>query len=698
MFMTQKQFRLSAVAAALMAVFGSALAEDDEIAALIEPDSSVSIGVGNWSGDRAQQGMYDGMRDGKAYGLIDAEVNKRDNDTGTWLKLKTNNLGLDNREIKGEYLRQGNVGISAEYNRITRDDPKTISTRLQGVGTTTQVENGLPAFTNLTLGTVREQTNLSFYKNLQPGLDFNLNFKNEDKKGDRLHSRGNAFQFVAEPINANTRQLEASLSYATKQFQLSGGYNGSWYDTKNGMLTVTTLPATKTYLTQGLDNQAHQLFLYGGYNFSKTTRGTFKLERAVATQNDFLATSAVPGLALAGAPDRLNGKVVTTLVQFGLSARPIKDLSLNANLRYHDVDDKTPVATYSTGGDAPDYMAYSYRTITGKLEGTYRLDQNYSLTAGLEDKRQDRSVPLLKNGTEKNVVVPLRRQLDELTSRLELRRSLSETLNGSVSYLNARRTGGENKRGKAGADGAFLLDLYNTINPLNTADRTRDKLRITFDWAPTEALSLQFTAEESRDKYESSAASPYGLNKGTGRLYSIDASYVVSEKMKLNAWYSYDQNGSKQVAYRSNGSGGNQPANKYYDLEDTGNSFGLGLRAEATSRLNLGADLELFHSVSKYQQQIAPLNGAAPVAEANFVTGVPDIRSDRLRLSMFSTYALDKQSDVRLDVIHERWKTNDWTWTFANGSSLADPGGTRYLSDPKQISNFIGARYIYKFQ
>lgn len=691
MNMTQRQFRLTAVAAALMTVFGVALADEEDVAALIEPDSTVSIGIGNWSGDRHQQGIYDGMRDGKAYGLIDAEVNKRNNETGTWLKLKATDLGLDNREIKGEYLRQGDLGVALEYNRITRDDPKTYRTNLLGAGTDRQIYNtGAPAY-DLKLGTTREQTNVSVYKNLLPGLDFNLSFKNEEKTGmrqwDRGWSPGSNPDFIAEPIDANTRQVEASLSYTTKQFQIQGGYYGSWYDNKHKQVIASDFaaPATLQYMSVPLNNEAHQLFLNGGYNFTKATRGTFKLEYSEASQNDNLPRTfgSVADATPASAPSSLNAKVVTTLAQVGLTARPIKDLSLNANLRYHDVNDKTPVSTFSSNNSSPDYTAFSYRTITGKLEGTYRIDGNYSLTAGVEDKHQDRDLPVLANGAAKGIVVPMRRQINELTSRLELRRSLSDTMNGSISYVNANRTGG----GDAPANVNVASNLTNSTNPMHIADRKRDKVRLAVDWAPTDALSFQFSAEEGRDRYDNGDR-PYGLEKGTARLYGIDAAYTLSEKVKLNAWYAYDQSKAEQRAYRIA-----SLTTKDHDLEETGHSFGLGLRAEATSRLNLGANLEWFHSVSKYQQTLSN----TPAAQANYTYGLPDIRNTHLKLSMFSLYALDKQSDLRLDLIHERWKSDDWSYTFANGQAFSY-NGTTFIADPKQISNFIGARYIYKFQ
>lgn len=702
---THKQFRLTAVAAALLTVFGPALA-DDEVDALIKPESSVSVGIGNWSNDRPQQGIYDGMRDDDVYGLADVDLVKRDDATGTWYKLQGQNLGLDTREIKAEYLRQGNVGATVEYNRITRDNPNTFNTSLQGIGTTDMtVGRATDQKTAVSLGTVREQTGLGFFKNLMPGLDFNVNFKNEEKTGTRHWGRGSAAEFAVEPIDSTTRQLETVLSYTTKKFQLSGGYNGSWYDNSINQVTMISTGAaatTRTYLSVPMDNQAHQLFVNGGYNFTGSTRGTLKMEYAEATQNEFLPDTPTRGAGtgtLATAPTHLDGKVVTSLVQLGLNSRITQDLTLNGSLRYHNQDDKTPVANFATPGDSPDYTGFSYETLTGKLEGTYLMADGYSLVAGLEGKKQDRGLPVTVAGAEKPQVVPMRTELDEVTSRLELRRTLSETVNGSVAYLHANRTGGAYHVELSGGTPPFA-NIESQINPLNIVDRERDKLRLAIDWAPTDALSVQFSAEEGRDRYDTDAARPFGLSKGTARFYGIDAAYAVSENVKFNAWYSYDQSKAKQSAARV-GVGGVNNAFKDYDLEDTGNSIGFGLRLEPMARLSFGGDLEWFRNVSKYGLNQVAAAGGAVTNLGNFTADLPDIENKTVRLSLFSVYALNKQSDLRFDFIHERWKTDDWSYRyytglpFTYGTATAD--GTTVTADPKQVSNFIGVRYIYRF-
>jgi len=81
----------------------------------------------------------------------------------------------------------------------------------------------------------------------------------------------------------------------------------------------------------------------------------------------------------------------------------------------------------------------------------------------------------------------------------------------------------------------------------------------------------------------------------------------------------------------------------------------------------------------------------------------PDITNKLLRIRLFAQYAVQKNADVRVNVIHERWSTDDWSWMMfpASGATPWAYGtttdGTTVTQDPKQDSTFVGIRYIYKF-
>lgn len=704
-------FRLTAVAAAMLAAYGSAFAEDD-IKQLTEPDSSISVGAGYWSNDRPQQGIFDGMRDDHGYALIDADVVKRDDATGTWFKFKGDSLGLESRKISVEVQQQGNMGGFVNYSRIPRESPLEIRSGIRGVGSERITVSGSGAnvlpFHDVDLATYRDLIHVGFSKNLLKDVDLKLSFKNEEKNGSRHWGMGSAALFVAEPIDSTTQQLDVTLEYTGEKLQLAGGYAGSWYNNKNDLVLAsvrgvsnpreTSSAPNTTPLSLPLDNEAHQFFLNAGYSFTPSTRGTLKVSRSVATQDETIPSIGLTGVnaPFAGAPRKLDGEIVTSLVELGLSSRPTSKLSLNANLRYHDVDDNTPlfgfVGNNTTRVATVHNTPHSYETKSGKVEASYLLPERFKLIGGVDFKDQDRSAPKFHDER----YVPFAESIEETTYRLQLRRSMSETVNGSVAFLHSVREGSVRALPHEPSTLTDGGSIYDAINPLHIADRTRNKWRMSLDWAPVEAFSMQFNVEDSRDDYQREDGRPFGLKDGQATLVSVDARYAFSDKWQITGWASHDVTSAEQLSGRwaRNTSSSIPNMLKRADLEDQGDSVGLGLRGAVTSKLSIGADVQWTRTQSSYDEDTSAARTASEIPLA-------DIESTLTRVSMFARYAIRKNADVQLDLIHERWKTDDWTWSFANGSNYVygtTTDGTVVSNKPKQTANFIGARYIYKFQ
>jgi len=95
----------------------------------------------------------------------------------------------------------------------------------------------------------------------------------------------------------------------------------------------------------------------------------------------------------------------------------------------------------------------------------------------------------------------------------------------------------------------------------------------------------------------------------------------------------------------------------------------------------------------------------ADVHEAHPTTQVrtPEVTNRLTRIKFNADYPVQKNAEVRFNVIHERWKTDDWTWMMfpATGPTPwaygAATDGTTVISDPTQNSTFVGIRYVYKF-
>ena len=150
-------------------------------------------------------------------------------------------------------------------------------------------------------------------------------------------------------------------------------------------------------------------------------------------------------------------------------------------------------------------------------------------------------------------------------------------------------------------------------------------------------------------------------------------------------------------------------AEKDARLEDTGDSFGIGTQGRVGGKTRIGADFQWIRNTNRYPESLT-LAGAGstfPVSAGQTVIGpLPDIENKLTRLKFFATYAAQKNAELRFDFIHERWTTNDWSWLFADGTPYTYTGGTApnffdgttVTQSPKQTSNFLGIRYIYRFQ
>jgi MtrB/PioB family decaheme-associated outer membrane protein len=725
------------IALAVLAAFGPARGQETgDIAQLTAPGSSVSVGLGTASGDsgdRARFGMFNGLRDNKYNGLFGFSYLDRDNESGRWITFEGRNLGLDNRELGFSYRKLGDWKFAADYSEITRHDPRTINTGLQGAGTTTPTVNLLASpgtGQDLNLELKRKGVTLGGETWLSGTLQFEATFKNEDKNGARFFGRGFACASAAapgclgptatatgwallmlpEPINSTIRQLDAKLNYSGDKLKLTGGYYGSFYINDNGNLTPTVpdtlnnAMGTPLPLSTGLqsilqqpmalppDSQAHQIYVSGNYRFTPATRATFKYAYTHATQDEDFAK-----MGLTGAPagrSSLGGVVDTTLGQLGLTTRPMDKLSLLTNVRYESKDNKTPIDLYNTEGTNTFTNGNpSPRKLNAKLEGSYQLPANNRATLGVDYEAVDHGTWTATDSA--GGVTGLKQKTAETGWRAELRRSMSETLTGALSYVSSRREGKSswlrpNTVANAGTiQGVTPVSdaaIFNrtAIFPFIYEDRERDKVKLMTNWTPTERLSLQFLLENGKDTYH--GPTEHGLRDSGYRFYSADASYTLSEAWTLTGYLSRGD----QIVHAGHSTG--------YDaaLRDITDSIGLRLVGKPSGRLQVGGDLTYLHDRLIYQQDYDPLASATNKLFLTEQGGLPDVTYRLLRLKLFGEYAVQKNAYIRLDFVHERTYFNEWTYGY-NGVPFTYSDNTTLGAKQNQSVNFIGASLIFRW-
>jgi hypothetical protein len=171
-------------------------------------------------------------------------------------------------------------------------------------------------------------------------------------------------------------------------------------------------------------------------------------------------------------------------------------------------------------------------SLTGNLEASYRLPYSLRATVGMDYKMVEREVPDSQIQEYVAGLGALREKTSETGYRFELRRSMSETMNGSIGYSTSRRTGSDwtspSTLSPTSLPAPSALDTY-LINtycggvacygqslpassilalsatapfPMSMADVQRDKWQATLDWTPLDRLNLQFRAEEGKDTNE----------------------------------------------------------------------------------------------------------------------------------------------------------------------------------------------------
>jgi MtrB/PioB family decaheme-associated outer membrane protein len=283
----------------------------------------------------------------------------------------------------------------------------------------------------------------------------------------------------------------------------------------------------------------------------------------------------------------------------------------------------------------------------------------------------------------------LRQKTNETTVRAELRRRMSENISGAISLSSSDRDGSGWLKDNAGLGvtevSANDPALATAIFMPTLADRQRDKVKLQADWTPNKDLSLQFSAEHGTDKYKT--PSVYGLHDTRMNQVNVDWAYTISSKWELNGYVSKGLQSFNQ----------SRNAGYVMSFDNTSTSLGLGFTGKPTSQLQVGGNLSYVDDTSKYAQGLDSSASAYSVASLAASGGLPDITFRQTALKLFGSYALDKKSAVRVDLIHQKSSYNDWTWSY-NGVPYRYSDGSTVTQKADQSVSFVGVTYIYQMK
>jgi len=712
---------------ALLAAFAQAHA-DDGIDKLIKPDTaSVSAGVASapvYYVDRGFSSQYNGWGKEQNVYLLDFEYVQRDDETGTWNKAEGRNLGVDTRELRFSRDVQGQWKIYGEYNEQVRHDPRTLNTGMTGVGTPRPAVNTLAA-----TGTGVDQSfdikRRSYSVGAESWVNSNLmlegSVKSETKEGAVRSGIGGycgpavtsatcatnsgALLALALPVDSTTLQMEAKANWVGSDFGLTLGFYSSSFINDKGSVRIGSINGNLVDLAGGAvipgsgantlgdllmqpvalapDNQAYQVSVSGNYTVSPSTHVTGNYSITHATQTDSFAGMGLT--AAAGLRGDLGGSVDTTVAQAGFTSRLSSKANLLGNVRWEDVVDATPKALYGGTYINPNNSSQKFNS---KAEVGYNFPDNLRGVLGVDYNWVKRNVPGVGST---DLVIPVgsltsvREQTNEVVLRAEMRKAITEDLNGSLAYLHSQRDG-THWINLGPTSAAYPLtyqklrwvDAYNVtgIFPTNMVDRKREKVRGMVDWTANEKLSVQLSAEQGFDTY--SAPSSTGLHGGTTMSIALDAAFAVTDDWKATGYYNYGEQLVNQ----------NHSAGYIARIFNSTTTVGFGVTGKVSSKVEVGGDLSYMDDATHYG--LASGNSAA--------AGVlPDVSYRMMALKLFGKYALDAQSEVRVDMVSQSIKWDEWTWANA-GVPFAYSDNSTVSMQPSQNVTYVGVKYVYKFK
>jgi hypothetical protein len=487
---------LIAMALAPMANAADTSATDPAVKALTEPTDAVEIGAGYVSDRSLKFGEYNGLYNQGLYGIFNFDLRGGgaydSGDPTRWRFIGTD-IGLETRNVTGEYGQQGRFRITVGFDQLVKTRSDTYQTPYFGSGTDTltlpstwlvprvpqlsatagnfrglspitglapvvvggivtaptaaqqatvnaTIAADVPSFHNVDIATKRTTEDVGFGYNIDSRWDLKFSAKHQTRDGTKLLNmlslvNGTAAVTIPDLIDQTTDQYNVSLNYNGDNLFFQAAYYGSVFKNNVGSMTwQNPFIQTPTFSTMSSAPSNDQ-------------------------NDNFLADVGNSPLGLP--VSSLNGHVDWTAFNAKFTAKPTKGLNVVASYKYDDRDNRTPVNTYEfydagepkastaspfnaalglpagTLGNNINIYAnrpYSKKVNQATIEGDYAVARGNWLKAGYQYEQIERSCP----GSWINCAdAPKTR---ENTLRAEWRFNAVEDLSARLGYARSQRT------------------------------------------------------------------------------------------------------------------------------------------------------------------------------------------------------------------------------------------------------------------
>jgi hypothetical protein len=447
-------------------------------------------------------------------------------------------------------------------------------------------------------------------------------FTSENRKGARplgyTYGGGgtSATIDIAEPINYDTHDAVIGAQYADKVQAFNFTLSGSWFRNNIDTLTIENpmgVWAAAPPAGSGLTSYQQARFdLYPGndyYNmrgeYARTlpfwnSRFTATGALAQSIQDDSLIPFSVNPVS-AGGLDNWNttgslskqtadARISTKLLNLGVTANPVNDLSVRGKFRYYETHNSTEFLLCNSGAGSstplnpndPSYAtAYGCAGIWGRLHGDGSLNALGSIAAG---NNYIRNIPWdykqTNYGLESDYRLSGKASLNGSYEREEFNRRNRErdkTWEDKLKFGYVNRAIGtgtlrmsaehDRRRGStyntdpyepfysgyiwpvgdalaASADpnnlnlASWLVHMNSLLRKYDLADRDQNILNLRYNFAPRQDIDVAFSGQYKDIKYPTS---DYGRDHQRLNSLNVDVTWQPSSRTSLSAFYGWQQ-------------------------------------------------------------------------------------------------------------------------------------------------------------
>jgi MtrB/PioB family decaheme-associated outer membrane protein len=714
----------------------------------LEYDSEVELRLGYVSDDSFKFGQYNGYEDDGVYVIGSANMSWGEDWTSgstNYLDVEMHDIGMDTAEAYLEYGQQGVFSVFVNYDKTPlRVSDRGLTPYLGAGGTTLslpsvwQPSNSTAGMTDLTSSLVpvdidyeREKIEGGASFVLTDDLQLNMSYARETKEGRRTigavigTNGGNPRAVVLpEPIDYTTSQFEVLLNYTGDRAQAQFRYHNSDFENDeesltwdnaycdddtllpgctgniNGWALAASYPTGQGRLATPSENEFDQVTLSGAYEITDSTRANLTLSRGWMKQDDpYFPTTVNPGLAtpIPLPVNSLDGEIVVSLLNFGISSRPASKLDVRANLRIDDRDNKTDRHDYFiVHGDAADQdtearinLPYSYTETEARIDAGYRVLSSTRVELGYEYEYIDRDYQEVDDTTEHKL-------------RFGVNSTPADMMNVRLDYEYGNRDAGSYD-GLAPAIASHEPGVIDPLDPLafenhpllrksHLADRKRNRLTSTISLTPSEVLSVDFNLNYLHDDYPNS---PLGMQTSTAQAYSTDVTFMPSDALSGHVFYTYEILTSHLDGWAFSGGGNKGPHSSdpdrqwWLDSEDTVHTVGVGVELPMMNEeLTLSLDYMYSTSTGDIEQTAGPAITAAPL---------PDLETDWHNVVVDLEYFVRTDLSLGFSYQYSSYESDDWAVDNVSANTLSNVIGLSQVESPEYDVHTFWVSMKYRF-